>query len=102
MLKKVILATIIISLYVLSACEKNMTDADKETIKAVIMAETKAFAERNYDQWASCWAHNEDVLRFDLAYGYKSEFQGWSQIDSVYGNYIKNNPEPPLHTGPAI
>jgi tetratricopeptide (TPR) repeat protein len=94
MLKKLLLATIIISLYALSACEKNKTDADKETIKAVIMAETKAYAEKNYDQWASYWAHNEDVLRLALGYGYKTELQGWSQIDSVWKNYFKNYPEP--------
>lgn len=66
----------------------------KETIKAVVTGETRAYMEKDYEKWASYWDHTADVLRLDVTETGFSQTRGWDKSGGNLETFFKENPEP--------
>lgn len=88
---------IVLSLVFLFSCqeEKRVTsEAIKESLKLVVIGETKAYMEKDYQKWASFWDHSSDVLRLDVTEAGFSQTRGWDNSGGNLESFFKENPEP--------
>ena len=75
--------------------EKIRSNLDvKETLKEVVVGETKAYMQKDYQKWASYWDHSEAVLRLDVSQGRFSQTRGWEKSGGNLESFFKENPEP--------
>ena len=66
----------------------------KETIKAIVVGETNAYMEKDYQKWASYWDHSNDVLRLDVSKAGFAQQRGWDNNGGKLETFFKENPEP--------
>ena len=66
----------------------------QETLKAVVVGETYAYMEKDYQKWASFWDHSGDVLRLDVSEAGFSQTRGWDKSGGNLESFFKENPEP--------
>ena len=75
-----------------SLLAQNMSSAEK-AIKEVIENETKFYNERNYDAWASTWAHDEGVYWSVTGPELSMSTHGWEALAKEAKAYFKQNPQ---------
>ncbi|MDD9921627.1 MAG: helix-turn-helix transcriptional regulator [Boseongicola sp.] len=74
---------------------EDSTEADRAAIKAAIAEECEAFYLRDYDRWASCWVHDEDVQRLATdAGGNIGSVEGWATGSGMIKRLMKEHPTP--------
>ena len=81
----------------LFSCQQEKTpDSEdiKETLKAVVVGETDAYIEKDYQKWASYWDHGSDVLRLDVSKEGFAQTRGWDKSGGNLESFFKENPEP--------
>ena len=66
----------------------------KENLKAIVVGETYAYMEKDYQKWASYWDHSSDVLRLDVSKAGFSQKRGWDKSGGNLESFFKENPEP--------
>jgi len=66
----------------------------EETLKAIVVGETYAYMEKNYQKWASYWDHSNDVLRLDVSKAGFAQKRGWDKNGGNLESFFKENPEP--------
>lgn len=66
----------------------------KEALKAIVVGETNAYMEKDYQKWASYWDHSTDVLRLDVSKAGFAQQRGWDQSGGKLESFFKENPEP--------
>ena len=66
----------------------------EETIKQVIINETKSWAKRDYEGMKGAWIHNEHTLLTAVGSYFYSEALGWDSVVTHIKASIKNFPEP--------
>ena len=66
----------------------------QETLKAVVVGETYAYREKDYQKWASFWDHSGDVLRLDVSEAGFAQTRGWDKSGGNLESFFKENPEP--------
>lgn len=66
----------------------------QETLKAVVVGETYAYMEKDYQKWASFWDHSADVLRLDVSEAGFAQKRGWEESGGNLESFFKENPEP--------
>jgi len=66
----------------------------EETLKAIVVGETNAYMEKDYQKWASYWDHSSDVLRLDVSKAGFAQQRGWDQSGGKLESFFKENPEP--------
>ena len=75
--------------------EKTPTSEDiKETLKAIVVGETFAYVEKDYQKWASYWDHGGDVLRLDVSKAGFAQKRGWDENGGKLESFFRENPEP--------
>ncbi len=75
--------------------EKMQPSGDiEETLKAVVVGETYAYMEKNYEKWASFWDHSADVLRLDVSEAGFAQKRGWEESGGNLESFFMENPEP--------
>jgi hypothetical protein len=75
--------------------EKTLSSEDiKETLKAIVVGETDAYMEKDYQKWASYWDHSSDVLRLDVSKAGFAQKRGWDKIGGNLESFFKEYPEP--------
>ena len=87
----------IICLLLLFSCQqekKSLSENIKDSIKAVIVGETNAYVEKDYQKWASYWDHSSDVLRLDVSKSGFSQQRGWDKSGGKLESFFKENPDP--------
>ena len=87
----------VIFIAILFSCqqEKMQSSEDiEETLKAVVVGETFAYMEKDYQKWASFWDHSGDVLRLDVSQAGFSQTRGWDKSGGNLESFFKENPEP--------
>ncbi|SRR6056297_350938 len=72
----------------------NSSDTVKESLKAVVVGETNAYMEKDYQKWASYWDHSEDVLRLDVSEAGFAQTRGWDESGGNLESFFEENPEP--------
>jgi len=88
---------LVISIALLFSCqqEKKQTSEDvQETVKAVVVGETNAYMEKDYQKWASYWDHSSDVLRLDVSKAGFAQTRGWDKSGGNLESFFEENPEP--------
>jgi len=88
---------LVISIALLFSCqqEKMPTSEDvQETVKAVVVGETNAYMEKDYQKWASYWDHSSDVLRLDVSKAGFAQTRGWDKSGGNLESFFEENPEP--------
>lgn len=70
------------------------TENVKETLKAVVVGETVAYVEKDYEKWASYWDHGTDVLRLNVSKTGFNQKRGWEESKGDLESYFKDHPEP--------
>ncbi len=81
----------------LFSCEQEKTSPSediKETLKAIVVGETYAYMEKDYQKWASYWDHSNDVLRLDVSQAGFAQKKGWAKSGGKLESFFKENPEP--------
>lgn len=66
----------------------------KEVLKAVVVGETNAYMEKDYQKWASYWDHSDEVLRLDVSKDGFAQIRGWEKSGGNLESFFKENPEP--------
>ena len=89
----------ILLIYVALLCscqQEKLSPAEdiKETLKAVVVGETYAYMEKDYQKWASYWDHSTDVLRLDVSNAGFAQKRGWDKSGGNLESFFKDNPEP--------
>ena len=87
----------VIFIAILFSCqqEKMQSSEDiEEDLKAVVVGETFAYMEKDYQKWASYWDHSGDVLRLDVSEAGFSQTRGWDKSGGNLESFFKENPEP--------
>ena len=75
--------------------EKTPTSEDlRETLKEIVVGETYAYMEKDYQKWASYWDHSSDVLRLDVSKAGFAQKRGWEKNGGNLESFFKENPEP--------
>ena len=69
------------------------SDDIEETLKAVVVGETYAYMEKDYQKWASYWDHSGDVLRLDVSEAGFAQTRGWDKSGGNLESFFKENPE---------
>jgi hypothetical protein len=81
----------------LISCQQEKTPTSegiKETLKAIVVGETYAYMEKDYQKWASYWDHSSDVLRLDVSKAGFAQKRGWDKNGGNLESFFKENPEP--------
>jgi hypothetical protein len=83
-------------LFLFSCQQEKMSSSEdiKETLKAVVVGETHAYMEKDYQKWASYWDHSADVLRLDVSKAGFAQIKGWDKSGGNLESFFKENPEP--------
>lgn len=55
---------------------------EQQKIQDLIEHETKCFMERNFEKWADCWVHGEDVSILECRPAFAEEIKGWKTIST--------------------
>lgn len=79
------------------SCQQKKTPPQediKETLKAVVVGETNAYMEKDYEKWASYWDHSKDVLRLDVSKTGFAQSRGWDKNGGNLESFFRENPEP--------
>jgi len=87
----------VICVALLFSCRQEKTapsEEIKETLKAIVVGETNAYMEKDYQKWASYWDHSSDVLRLDVAKAGFAQKRGWDKSGGKLESFFKENPEP--------
>jgi hypothetical protein len=87
----------VIFVTLLFSCQEEKTAPSKdvnEAIKAIVVNETLAYMEKDYQKWASYWDHSNDVLRLDVSKAGFSQVRGWEESGGKLESFFKENPEP--------
>ncbi|MFT7037222.1 MAG: hypothetical protein ACJA2S_005766 [Cyclobacteriaceae bacterium] len=87
----------IICVALLFSCQQGktpVTEDIKETLKEIVVGETYAYMEKDYQKWASYWDHSSDVLRLDVSNGDFAQQRGWDKSGGKLESFFKDNPEP--------
>ncbi len=87
----------IVSIALLVSCQQEKTaptEDIKETLKTIVVGETLAYMEKDYQKWASYWDHGSDVLRLDVSKAGFSQTKGWDKNGGNLESFFKENPEP--------
>ena len=71
-----------------------ITEDMKETLKAIVVGETYAYMEKDYQKWASYWDHSNDVLRLDVSKAGFAQTRGWDKNGGHLESFFKEHPEP--------
>lgn len=80
----------VIFIAILFSCqqEKMQSSEDiEETLKAVVVGETFAYMEKDYQKWASFWDHSGDVLRLDVSQAGFSQTRGWDKVVEIWSHF---------------
>ena len=88
---------LVICVATLFSCQQEKTQPSKEikeTIKAIVVGETFAYMEKDYQKWASYWDHSNDVLRLDVSKAGFAQKRGWDESSGNLESFFKANPEP--------
>ena len=86
---------IFVALLISCQQEKTTTAEDiKETLKAIVVEETYAYMEKDYQKWASYWDHSSDVLRLDVSKTGFAQTKGWDKNGGHLESFFKEHPEP--------
>ena len=89
------IVVIFVALLISCQQEKTPTSEDiKETLKAIVVGETYAYMEKDYQKWASYWDHSGDVLRLDVSEAGFAQTRGWDKSGGNLESFFKENPEP--------
>ena len=81
----------------LFSCQQEKTPPSediKESLKAIVVGETYAYMEKDYQKWAPYWDHSSDVSRFDVSKAGFAQKRGWDKINGNLESFFKKNPEP--------
>lgn len=70
--------------------------AEEQKIIDIIEYETQCFMERNFEKWADCWLHDENVSILEARPDFAEEIRGWKTI-STYMNGILSEGTTELH-----
>ena len=87
----------VLSILLLISCQTQKTESSEaieESLKAVVVGETSAYMEKDYQKWASYWDHSEDVLRLDISEAGFAQTRGWDKGGVNLESFFKENPEP--------
>lgn len=71
-------------------------EAEKEAIRQLLDEETRYFYVRDYENWAHCWSHQEDVF---FSYTSKIDYtikKGWEALSEHMRQFMQDNPDPHL------
>ena len=85
----------------LFSCQQEKTPTPneiKETLKSIVVGETYAYMEKDYQKWASYWDHSADVLRLDVSKAGFAQTKGWDKNGENLETFFKENPEPITYT----
>ena len=88
---------LVISVGLLFSCqqEKKQTSEDvQETVKAVVVGETNAYMEKDYQKWASYWDHSSDVLRLDVSKAGFAQTRGWDKSGGNLESFLRRTLNP--------
>lgn len=69
-------------------------EAAKASIRKLLEEETIYFYARDYENWATCWSHQEDVF---FSYVSKMDYtikKGWEALSQHMRDYMQDNPDP--------
>lgn len=87
----------VIFIAILFSCQQEKIQSSEdieEDLKAVVVGETFAYMEKDYQKWASYWDHSGDVLRLDVSEAGFSQTRGWDKSGGNLESFFKENPEP--------
>ncbi len=87
----------IVLIALLFSCKQYKVTQDediRETIIAVVVGETNAYMDKDYQKWASHWDHSSDVLRLDVSAAGFAQERGWENSGGKLESFFKENPEP--------
>ena len=87
----------VIFVALLFSCQQEKTSPSedtKETLKAIVVGETFAYMEKDYQKWASYWEHSSDVLRLDVSKAGFAQKIGWKESSENLESFFIENPEP--------
>ncbi len=88
---------LIICVALLISCQQEkITPSEdiEESLKAIVVGETYAYKEKDYQKWASYWDHSGDVLRLDVSQAGFAQKRGWEESGGNLESFFKENPEP--------
>lgn len=71
-------------------------EAEKAAIQQLLDEETRYFYVRDYENWAKCWSHQEDVF---FSFCSKTDYvvkKGWRALGEHMRNFMQDNPDPHL------
>ncbi len=83
-------------LLLLSCNEEKLASVENtnELLKALVVDETLAYMEKDYEKWASFWDHGERVLRLDVTPEGFSQTRGWAKNGGHLKGFFNEHPEP--------
>lgn len=87
----------VIFIALLFSCQQEQPPSSedvKETLKAVVVGETNAYMEKDYQKWASYWDHSSEVLRLDVSKAGFAQTRGWDKSGGNLESFFKESPEP--------
>ncbi|WP_027078703.1 hypothetical protein [Maribacter antarcticus] len=87
----------VVFVVVLFSCQQEKippSEDSTEAIKAIVVGETYAYMEKDYQKWASYWDHGSDVLRLDVSKAGFAQKKGWDESGGKLELFFKENPEP--------
>lgn len=93
-MKNYILISCITLLFSCTQEKLDSSDVIKESLKAVVVGETNAYMEKDYQKWASYWDHSNDVLRLDISEAGFAQTRGWDKSGGNLESFFQENPEP--------
>ncbi len=87
----------VICVVLLFSCQQEKTPPSediKEALKTIVVGETFAYMEKDYQKWASYWDHSSDVLRLDISKAGFAQKRGWDESGVNLESFFRENPEP--------
>ena len=94
-MKKYLYLLLAFVLFATHSCQETI-DIEKETeaIKTVIEEETQAFLNKDFDRMAATYVKDETNIRLSSSSNSYSLTVGWDEVEPLFKEYFKNNPEP--------
>ena len=71
-------------------------EVTEQAIEQLLEEETRYFYVRDFEKWADCWSHQDDVF---FSFSSKESFvvkKGWEEVSEHIRNYMRDNPDPHL------
>jgi len=93
MFKKISLFVIFLQLFFTNVVlsQNQNSSSDEETIKSVVMNETKSFAAVNSEGMMDNWAHEKYVFNMFSSPNFYSETLSWDSVDAGIKTFFKDN-----------